>query len=174
MANIRKLSGVLVVIAVLLGAALWVSKNSHQGPPDLDFHLSDFHHKTHDFELERKGKGVFVHFWASWCPPCLKELPEFNEFILKNEKNPDYEFWLISVDEKEEAALGILKKYKWPEGVRLLFDPTKTAARKWGTWDYPETYLLRLSDLKRIKWLGTRDWENPRYIKEINDFLLIK
>lgn len=174
MTNIRKLSGVMIISFIVIGVALWLSKNQHQGPPDLDFHLPDFNGKVHDFELERKGKGVFVHFWASWCPPCLEEMPEFNRFIQKNEKNPDYQFWLVSVDETEEAARALLNKYQWPAGVRLLFDPKRSTSRKWGTFDYPETYLLRLSDLKRIKWLGTRDWENPRFINEIQDFLVLK
>jgi len=50
-----------------------------------------------------RGKKVLVDFWASWCPPCRRELVEINE-ILSQHKEGDFKILCISVDQTKEAA----------------------------------------------------------------------
>lgn len=47
---------------------------------------------------QQKGKVVFINFWATWCPPCLAELPSVNDLYLKLKDNPDVVFLTIDVD----------------------------------------------------------------------------
>lgn len=60
---------------------LWKAENSMTVP---DFSLTDTEGNQHTDE-STKGKYLIVNFWASWCPPCLKEIPAFVEFYEKNQ-----------------------------------------------------------------------------------------
>lgn len=174
MTSLKRHRKILFACAAVLLALFGVSKIRHHELGAVDFHLKDFQGKLHDFELERKGQGVFVHFWASWCTPCLEELPEFNQFIwsIQKEGKKDYQFWLISVDHTAEDALKVLNRYKWPKvNVVHLWDIEKESAENWGTFNFPETYLVNPKTLQTTKWLGLRDWKNPLFLKEIEDFL---
>jgi thiol-disulfide isomerase/thioredoxin len=47
---------------------------------------------------QQKGKVIFINFWATWCPPCLAELPSINEFYQKEKNNPDIVFITVDID----------------------------------------------------------------------------
>src|ERR1700712_2168374 len=47
---------------------------------------------------QQKGKVVFINFWATWCPPCLAELPSINDLYLKLKDNPNIVFLAVDVD----------------------------------------------------------------------------
>ncbi|MEQ8240742.1 MAG: TlpA disulfide reductase family protein [Cyclobacteriaceae bacterium] len=66
-----------------------------------NFELMDVNGESFSFE-EYKGKTVFINFWATWCPPCIAEMPDIND--LYNEVSSDVEFVIISVDENQEKA----------------------------------------------------------------------
>ena len=58
---------------------------------------------------QQKGKVVFINFWATWCPPCLAELPSVNDFYLKVKDNPDIVFLAVDVDNQLNRSSAFLK-----------------------------------------------------------------
>lgn len=64
--------------------------------------------KTIDLQ-QQKGKVVFINFWATWCPPCLAELPAVNELYSKIKDNQDIVFVTIDVDNKLGNSTAFLK-----------------------------------------------------------------
>ena len=71
-----------------------------KGDPAPDFTLKDLEGKTWTLS-ELKGQVVFINFWATWCPPCLKELPSMQQLytILPKEK-----FKMLAVLSKDKPA----------------------------------------------------------------------
>ena len=59
---------------------------------------------------QQKGKVVFVNFWATWCPPCLAELPSVNALYQKVKSNPNIVFVTIDVDNDLQKSSQFLQK----------------------------------------------------------------
>lgn len=81
--------------------------------PDLDVPEADYQLADYDLQFvdssgrslqlaDYRGKTIFLNFWATWCPPCIAEMPDINN--LYNEVGSDVAFLLISVDKEEDKV----------------------------------------------------------------------
>lgn len=83
---------------------------SAEGPANLDLTLKDANNK--DFKLASlKGKVVLVNFWASWCAPCLKEIPEFIE-VREQYHDQGFEILGISTDDTPDQLREFAASYR--------------------------------------------------------------
>jgi len=103
---------VLVALAALAGGVFtqrWLHAVAvpDNASSELDIAFPDLGGKPH-FLNEWKGKVLIVNFWASWCAPCMEEMPEF--FMLQNELRPKgVQFIGILVDDEVDVAQEFLK-----------------------------------------------------------------
>jgi thiol-disulfide isomerase/thioredoxin len=138
------------------------------------FNLPELNPK-HATELSRslqsmRGKWILLHFWASWCTPCLGELTEWIEFGNSFHDEP-IQFIAVSTDENREDAYKILPAEKLPAHIHSLIDTTHQTSEQYGTFQFPETYLLN-PELKIVtKWVGPQPW-NTAPVKEFFEKLL--
>jgi thiol-disulfide isomerase/thioredoxin len=86
-----------------------------------------------------KGKVVYVDFWASWCGPCRKSLPLYEE--MQSGFSPDrFQIIAINLDENREDALHFLDSH--PVSYPILLDPEGITASQWQIRVMPSSYLL--------------------------------
>jgi cytochrome c biogenesis protein CcmG/thiol:disulfide interchange protein DsbE len=96
----------LIAFAITVSAN--ISYSSDKTAPD--FALTDLSGKPISLS-ELKGKVIFVNFWATWCPPCRQEIPDFVEFYEEN-KNKGAVILGVSVDKSADKVRDFVSEYK--------------------------------------------------------------
>lgn len=108
-----------------------------------------------------KDHVLVVHFWAAWCPPCI---PEITEILAAAKRQPkDQEgrpiYWVfISQDPTWEKARSILRDDLLPENAISLLDSEAKVSDQFGSYQFPETYLVNRAGGITAKWIGALDW----------------
>lgn len=76
---------------------------------NLDFYVLDVHGEM--FHVSAlKGKTIFINLWASWCPPCVAEMPGINKLYESMKHRKDVAFIILSMDEEKHKALNFMSK----------------------------------------------------------------
>ena len=104
---------------------------------------------------ELRGKGVLVNFWASWCPPCLAEMPSLQALaqFYGAEK-----LVVLAVNFKESATVAQRFVQRTDLGLPVLLDPNGALARQWGATVFPTTVLVAADGRARVIVRGELDW----------------
>ena len=63
--------------------------------------------------VDLKGKVIFVNFWATWCPPCIAEMPSVNELYAQFKNNPNVVFMIVDVDNDYKKANGFMQQHQY-------------------------------------------------------------
>ena len=110
------------------------------------------------------GKLLVLNFWASWCPPCITELPSLNQFATEYASQGVVVLG-VSIDVDDDAYHRFLKLRK--VNFLTVRDPEQKVATMYGTAGWPETYVIDRQGLMRRKFIGPVDWNSP----EVEQFL---
>lgn len=113
-----------------------------------------------------RGKVVFVHFWATWCPPCVEEMPKLEQ-LYRRLFGKDFEILAVNVDEGGGEALGSFFR-KNPASFPVLLDPGGSIAKSYGTFKFPETYVVDRAGTVRFKVIGPLDWMAPETVTALS------
>lgn len=163
----------LVLTLLIAGVLIW------RVSPHLRIYRADVGDQAPAFRLtaddgsgasldDYKGKFVLLNFWATWCPPCIQELPSLN--TLHRELEPNGLVVLgISVDENKEAYERFLDR--WEVSFPTVRDPEMEVASLYGTNMYPETYLIDPSGNVLRKYAGPEDWMSPEILNYLRSLL---
>lgn len=111
-----------------------------------------------------RGQVVVLNFWATWCPPCVEEMPSLVE-MQRRMKAKGVTVVAVSIDVDANAYHQFVKDH----GVNLLTvrDPDQKTPNLYGTHGWPETYIIDRNGVMRRKFIGAVDWTDP----EITNFL---
>jgi len=123
-------------------------------PPD--FQLPDASGRTVSLS-EQRGHAVLLNFWATWCPPCVDEVPSLEDLARKI-KGTDMRMLAVSVDDNWEKI-----RHFFPKGsdMGVLLDTSHDVPKKFGTEMFPETFLIDASGRIRYYFNNKRDWSRP-------------
>jgi len=114
------------------------------------------------------GKVLVLNFWASWCKPCVEEMPSLNEFARRMQ--PEGVTVLgISVDHDDARY----KKFLKDANISFLTyrDDRADIAAAYGTYKYPETYIIDKQGKVVEKIIGEEFWLSPNVINRIRRLL---
>jgi len=127
-----------------------------------DFTVQD---SDHTITLSQfRGQVVVLNFWATWCPPCVAETPALVR--MQNQlKSKGVTVLAVSIDADDAAYHKFLKDYS--VSMVTVRDESKKASTLYGTFGWPETYIIDRNGIIRRKFIGPVEWTNP----EITDYL---
>ena len=117
-----------------------------------------------------KGKAVLLHFWATWCLPCIEEMPHM-EALWKKYQDKGLVVVAVSVQEKPEGQIKAFAE-KLNLSFPILVDPEGSISELYELSSMPTSYLISRDGkvVSRIK--GTTDWFEPKINQFIENLLL--
>jgi len=124
--------------------------------------LKDLGGKPHTLE-DYRGQVVLLNFWASWCTPCLIEMPAMQRL---EAAFPDTAFTVLAVNVKESRGKVWRFQKMLDVNFRVLLDTTGKAAEDWGVAVYPTSYLIDTTGRIRYMAYGMLDWDSAE-VKQV-------
>jgi cytochrome c biogenesis protein CcmG/thiol:disulfide interchange protein DsbE len=135
------------------------SRPPHVGSPAKEFTVTD---SDHSVGLNQyRGQVVLVNFWATWCPPCVEELPSLMT-LQERMKDRGIVVVGVSIDVDGDAYHRFLKLHNI--NFVTVRDPEQKVASMYGTSGWPETYIIDRQGVLRRKFVGPVDWNAPDVI----------
>jgi thiol-disulfide isomerase/thioredoxin len=134
-------------------ALLNVEVRDERPPP---FKLKDYNGKEVSLD-DFRDKVVFLNFWATWCPPCVEEMPSMRRLQAKLAGDPRFVMLAVSTDDDWD----VVRKFFADEAppFPVLLDPGGAVARQYGTEKFPETYVIKNGKVVGFIMAG-RDWDH--------------
>ena len=115
-----------------------------------------------------RGKYVLLNFWATWCAPCVQEVPSLNT-LQEQFKENGLVVLGISVDENKDAYDQFLTSFNVT--FPTVRDPEMAVASRYGTSMYPESYLIDRDGQVVRKYIGPENWMSPEIVNYFHSLL---
>ncbi len=109
-----------------------------------------------------RGKVVVLNLWATWCTPCIEELPSL---LAMQKQLPGVTVVAVSLDEDDE----VYRRFLTQHGITFatVRDPSGRVNAMYGTAQIPETYVIDRQGVLLRKFVSAQNWTSP----EIEDYM---
>jgi len=160
------------VMGIVIGIALWqrTPNVAEVGGYPPDFTLPALGvgpgNRTPIHLSEHRGHVVLVNFWATWCPPCIEETPSL-EALSNNMRNLGVEVIGVSVDQDPAAIETFVAEHHLT--FPIVRDPDQKVASQYGTFKFPETYILDRDGRVAEKIIGATNWADPQMVSFVEN-----
>ena len=115
-----------------------------------------------------RGKVVVLNFWASWCPPCLREMPSMERLRVKMKGQP-LEIVALASAEGPDDVKAFLSKMQL--GFPILLDADGSNTQRWKVFALPTSFLLDREGRVRYVLTGPTEWDEGEALKIIETML---
>lgn len=130
-----------------------------------DFYLPDADGKMHRLS-DYRGNVVFINFWATWCPPCLREMPSMQR-LWEQLKQKDFVILAIDVGEDDETVFQFTVALDTPLEFPLLLDREGKIVEQWPVLGLPTTFIIDKQGRVAFRAVGAREWDQPELVSVI-------
>lgn len=147
----------------------------------IDLYLTKFSGKTRPpairltdiggLKVERSdytGGVTLVNFWATWCPPCVEEIPSLNRLKTKLADRP---FELISINYAQQRSEVLAFMEKVAVDFPVLLDIEGDHAAAWQVISYPSTFVIDRQGHIRYGVNAAIDWDSPELIEKLEELM---
>jgi cytochrome c biogenesis protein CcmG/thiol:disulfide interchange protein DsbE len=114
------------------------------------------------------GKLLVLNFWATWCQPCIQELPSLDQFT-RHFAGKGVTVLAVSVDHNEKRYRDLLDRVK--PAFLTTRDSESNLPASYGTFMYPETYIIDQNGKVLYKEAAARDWMDPAFLNYFQSLL---
>lgn len=144
-----------------------VGMQVYQGSQQRSLQLQDLDNQLVDLQAQ-KGKVVLLNFWASWCPPCVHEMPSMEG--LKNQlKGQPFEILAVNLAEERVDIQQFKKEHQLT--FTILLDSLGSAVQEWQVFAYPSSYVIDKKGKIRYALFGSYDWQQAEALETIQKLL---
>jgi thiol-disulfide isomerase/thioredoxin len=115
-----------------------------------------------------RGRIVLINFWATWCPPCVEEIPSLGRL---QQKFPTENLSIVSVDvgDQKEQVEQFLKKV--PAKYPVMLDSEGRTVHDWNLRAFPTTFIIDRQGIIRLAYFGGLQWDAPEVVKQLRELV---
>jgi peroxiredoxin len=175
------LKSIALVFMVIVGVALIIflqtkddysnlsgKKRMGKGSSAPDFTFPDLNGKSVKLS-DYRGKVVLLNIWATWCTPCVEEMPSM-ERLYQKLKGQEFEILAVSIDTSgAEAVLPFMNEHKL--NFPALVNSNGTIKNLYQTTGVPESFIIDKNGIIAEKIIGPRDWAAPQIVQYIRQLI---
>lgn len=160
----KRAAPLAIVFAAVLALCCRPSAGAVPAPAFILQDLSGKVVRLQDF----RGKVVLLNVWATWCPPCVEEMPTL-ELLWQRLSHRDFVLLAVSQDEATKKVKPWIEQRKFTFPV--LLDPRGMVANGYGVSGFPETFVVDRQGRIVHHHVGFRDWAEPEIVEAIEALL---
>jgi len=116
-----------------------------------------------------RGKVVLVNFWASWCPPCVHEMPSMQR-LRDHLRGRPFEILAVNMGENDREVRDFLAS-KVRVNFPIALDRNGSVLRAWKVFVFPTSYVIDANGRIRLGAFGELDWDAPEVMEQIRNLL---
>jgi len=162
----------LVVLGLIVGIGAAVSMTLPEAPANMDAGAQMMEFSLPDLKGEMqslpKGEVILLNFWATWCPPCRKEIPSMAELHDKY-ASKGLKVIAVSVDKRSDDLSKFVAEYRMP--FQVLHDADGAVSRHYGVFRYPESFLIDRDGKVLHHLVGAVEWMSAPITQTIEKML---
>ncbi len=129
--------------------------------------LDDVYGKPHDL-IDYRGRVVLVNFWATWCPPCIQEMPSMQRLKDLLSRQP-FTILTVNMGETEQEALAFLER--WQLNLDVLMDKEGKTIEDWRVYVFPTSFIVGAKGKNRYGLRGPIEWDSADTVQQIKELL---
>ncbi|MFW2438379.1 MAG: TlpA family protein disulfide reductase, partial [Arenicellales bacterium] len=129
--------------------------------------LNDMDEETLNLK-DLKGKTVVINFWATWCPPCRREMGSL-ERMHQATKDKNVEVLAVNIGEDEDAVFAFTGELDPSPEFKILFNEDGSLMQSWKVRGLPTTFIINPKGEIVYRAVGGREFDHPEILKAIND-----
>ncbi len=160
-----------IVLIAILAAGLLIyfyvtpyTEGIAVGDPAPAFELTDQQGKLVKLS-DLRGQTILLNIWATWCPPCVWEMPSLERLHLALAQD-NFKVVAVSID---EGGWPVIRQFLQRTSLSfpILLDSSTAVAQSYGTYQLPESYIIGPQGKILKKYRGPREWDKESVVNEI-------